>query len=109
MGVETVRQFVEKLPIVVAQQKLDIPDVTLQLLLSGKENGEWGLVVEKNNVNIQSGLVSNPRITISADSDVFLNLLNGTMDPFGAYMDGSVRISGDLGMVLSLAPLFKLN
>lgn len=44
-------------------------------------------------------------VTISADLDVFKDLMGGELDPTSAYMSGKLKIDGDMGMAMKLAQL----
>lgn len=109
MSFSTVAEFFEKLQNVVSTKGLNGLEAKVQLILTGDEQGEWGFDLEKDSVNILPGRLSHPQITITADSADYLKLVNGELDPINAYMSGVIRISGDLGMVMSLAPLFKIK
>ena len=42
-------------------------------------------------------------VTVSADQDVFQQLMAGSLDPTSAYMGGQLRIDGDMGLAMKLA------
>ena len=44
-------------------------------------------------------------VTISADADVFAEMMQGELDPTGAYMSGKLSIDGDMGLAMKLAQL----
>lgn len=44
-------------------------------------------------------------VTIGAAPDVFQDMLAGQIDPTGAYMSGKLRIDGDMGVAMKLAPM----
>lgn len=42
-------------------------------------------------------------VTIVADSDVFQEILAGSMNPTTAFMSGKLKIEGDMGMAMKLS------
>ena len=43
-------------------------------------------------------------VTLTADADVFQDILSGDLDPTGAFMSGRLKIDGDMGAAMRLAP-----
>lgn len=43
-------------------------------------------------------------VTMSADADTFKDILDGTLDPTSAFMSGRLKIDGDMGAAMRLAP-----
>lgn len=42
-------------------------------------------------------------VTLTADADTFEAMLNGDLDPAGAFMSGRLRIDGNMGLAMQLA------
>ena len=42
-------------------------------------------------------------VTLSASADVFQSIMEGTLDPTGAFMSGQLKIDGDMGAAMRLA------
>ncbi|MGB7240736.1 MAG: SCP2 sterol-binding domain-containing protein [Sulfitobacter sp.] len=42
-------------------------------------------------------------VTLSADADTFQSILSGDTNPTSAFMSGSLKIDGDMGMAMKLA------
>lgn len=43
-------------------------------------------------------------VTLSADADTFREILDGTLNPTSAFMSGRLKIDGDMGAAMRLAP-----
>lgn len=41
-------------------------------------------------------------VTLSADTETFKAILDGDLDPTGAFMQGKLRVDGDMGMAMKL-------
>jgi len=44
-------------------------------------------------------------VTLSATSDVFQNILDGTQNPMMAYMGGKLKIDGSMGRALKISEI----
>lgn len=42
-------------------------------------------------------------VTLSADADTFRAILDGDLDPTGAFMSGRLSVDGDMGLAMKLA------
>lgn len=43
-------------------------------------------------------------VTMTADADTFRSILGGDLDPTSAFMSGRLKIDGDMGAAMRLAP-----
>ncbi|MEL7151804.1 MAG: SCP2 sterol-binding domain-containing protein [Pseudomonadota bacterium] len=43
-------------------------------------------------------------VTMSADTDTFREILDGSLNPTTAFMSGRLKIDGDMGAAMRLAP-----
>ena len=43
-------------------------------------------------------------VTMSADADTFREILDGSLNPTSAFMSGRLKVDGDMGAAMRLAP-----
>ena len=43
-------------------------------------------------------------VTMTADSDTFQDMLDGSLNPTAAFMSGRLQVDGDMGAAMRLAP-----
>lgn len=43
-------------------------------------------------------------VTMTADADTFREVLDGTLNPTAAFMGGRLKVDGDMGAAMRLAP-----
>mgnify|MGYP001825261384 FL=1 len=43
-------------------------------------------------------------VTMTADAETFRDILDGSLDPTSAFMSGRLKIEGDMGAAMRLAP-----
>jgi putative sterol carrier protein len=63
---------------------------------------EGAILVDENGVRADDG---DADVTLSADPDVFQDILAGDLDPTAAFMTGRLKVEGDMGMAMRLGSL----
>jgi putative sterol carrier protein len=62
-------------------------------------------------IRIEGGAVTNEDLpadcTISVSKDDFLRLAQGKLDPTMAFMQGKLKVNGDMGVAMKLQPLLS--
>ena len=63
-------------------------------------DGEGALIIDSDGVRAGD---DDADVTLTADADTFQAILEGDMDPTGAFMSGKLSVDGDMGMAMKLA------
>lgn len=66
-------------------------------------NGEGSIVVDAAGARISDDETD---VTLSADADVFKDILEGNLGATGAFMSGRLSIDGNMGIAMQLASYF---
>ncbi len=82
-------------------------DALIQFHFSGAEAGDWIADLKGGQVTVSRGQHPAPQMTLSADSDDFLKLLAGELDPMQAFIQGRIKVAGDMSMALALVQIFN--
>jgi putative sterol carrier protein len=82
-------------------------DADIQMRLSGEQGGDWVVGIHNQTIAVTEGTVPNPRLTLSGDSDDVLRILSGQLDGMKAFMQGKIKVSGDMGLAMKLPGLFR--
>lgn len=69
---------------------------------------EGGVVVDGGSTPPTVAAGDDPAdVVLSADAETFQGLMNGDVEPMGAYMSGRLKISGDLTVAMKLSQILK--
>jgi multimeric flavodoxin WrbA/putative sterol carrier protein len=79
---------------------------TIQFEVSGRQNGNWFLAIENGRCTFNEGKVNSPTLTIGTPSEVWLAIANKELDGQQAFMEGTYKAHGDMGLLMRLKSLF---
>jgi putative sterol carrier protein len=82
-------------------------DKTIQFDFSGREAGTWTLVVNHGTVAYHEGAATNPGTTVTVDSDNWLAILKGTLNPMSAVLGGKLKLTGDMAVMMQFQTWFE--
>jgi putative sterol carrier protein len=84
-------------------------DATIQLKLTGLQAGEWYVTIKDAKCILTQGTAPAAKLTVTCDSGDFMKIFAGQMDGMQAFMQGKLRVAGDMSLALKLLNLFKLQ
>jgi putative sterol carrier protein len=50
-----------------------------------------------------------PRMTLTADSSDYIKIFTGELDGMQAFMQGKIKLAGDLNLAMKLMQMFKIR
>ena len=77
--------------------------------LSGREPGQWTVVVKDQTCRVMNGRTMEPSVTLSMDSDVWLAIARGEKSGRDAFMNGEYQVSGDMMFMMRFGKLFPVT
>ena len=105
----TIADLMTKMPAAFIPEKAQGLDVVLQFKFSGAESGDWYAVIKDGKCDVQKGAHASPKMTLSADSDDYIKLFTGQLDPMQAFMAGKLKLTGDLNLAMKMTQFFKMK
>jgi len=87
-----------------ARETTNIKDrtVCVQFHLTGDGGCDWYLVSEQGEGKRHEGAVENPDVTLTVSAADWKAIQNGTLDRSQAYLGGSLKVEGDLTLLMQL-------
>ncbi len=71
--------------------------------------GDWNAVIKDGKVDVARGTIPSPRMTLTADSDDYVKIFTGELDGMQAFMQGKIKLAGDLNLAMKLMQMFKIR
>jgi putative sterol carrier protein len=84
-------------------------NVTVQVDLQGEGGGNWVVTIVNQQCTVTQGTINNPTLKMSGDAQTVMDVFTGKQDGVRAYMQGKLRVSGDMSLAMRLTSLFKLS
>ena len=105
----SITEIMTKLPTAFVAEDSKGMAAVVHFKFTGAEAGEWNAVIRDGQCNVAQGIPrSRPTITVAADSGDFVRVVTGELDGMRAYMDGKLRLTGDLLLAPRLIKLFRV-
>ena len=84
-------------------------DTVVQFKFTGSQASDWHVIIKDQKCESIRGIHPSPKMTMTVDSDDYLKISNGELDPTVAFMKGKVKVAGDMGVALSMGKYFKFG
>jgi putative sterol carrier protein len=84
-------------------------DAIFQFVLTGDSGGTYWIKVAHQAAEVHEGQTENATMTITSSAEDYLALVNGDLNPMMAFMQGKVKVKGDMGLALKLQAIFGLG
>ncbi|MGD2178199.1 MAG: SCP2 sterol-binding domain-containing protein [Anaerolineae bacterium] len=81
-------------------------DATILFDISGEGGGQWTVTVKDGRVDVEDGSTGSASVTVEAVAQDLKALVNGELNPMAAFMQGRLKVKGDMSMVMQLQKLF---
>ncbi len=77
-----------------------------QFNLSGEGGGNWNVSVADGACNVAEGQARKADVTIAMAAPDFAKMIAGELQPVAAFMQGKIKLQGDMAMAMKLQELF---
>ena len=105
----TIETLMSKMPGAFIPEKAAGLDATIQFKFTGAEPGEWYAVVKDGKVEVAQGTHASPKMNLTADSADYVKIFTGEIDGMQAFMQGKLKLAGDLNLAMKLTQMFKIK
>lgn len=105
----TIADVIAHLPEAFMPEKAAGIDADIQFKLTGEQAGEWVVGIHNQQCVVTQGTTPKPRLTLSANTADALAVLSGKLDGMKAFMQGKLRLTGDMNLAMRFTTLFKMT
>jgi putative sterol carrier protein len=106
----TISDLMTKMPGAFVPEKAQGMDAVIQFRFTGSQAGDWYATIKDGKCETAQGSSTrNPTMTLTADSDDYIKLVTGELDPMQAFMQGKLKLQGDLNLAMKITQMFKLR
>jgi putative sterol carrier protein len=105
----TVHQLIENHPKAFRPEMAEGVDAVIQYVLTGEEGGNYIIKIKDNTCTWAEGTAESPKVTLTADAQDFKDVLLGHANGMQYFMQGRLKLAGDLNLAMKLTSFFKMN
>ena len=105
----TVADLMSKMPGAFMPEKAPGLDAAIQFKFTGAEAGDWYAEIKDGKCATAQGVHPSPKMTLSADSSDYTKIFTGELDGMAAFMQGKIKLTGDLNLAMKLTQMFKIR
>jgi putative sterol carrier protein len=105
----SIQSLMERMQKAFVPEKAAGYDVTVQVELKGEGGGNWVVAISNQVCTVTEGTIANPTLKMSGSAQTVMDVFTGKQEGVRAYMQGKLRVSGDMSLAMRLTNLFKLS
>lgn len=83
-------------------------EAIIQYRLTGEEGGDYIIDIKEGKCTVTEGIAENPTMTLTADGRDFGDVLLGKANGMQYFMQGKLKLAGDLNLAMKLTTFFKM-
>ena len=103
---ESVSELIDLYPEYFQPEEAEGVDGVVQLDLDGEEGGQYYLVIQNQELDVQEGVHEDPTVTIQTTADRWLKINRGEASPMTLMMTGRLKIEGSIPMATKFQSMF---
>ena len=109
MADPTISEFMSRMAAAFVPEKAVGVDAIIQLKLTGVQAAEWYVTIKDGKCMVTQRTAPAAKLTVTADSGDFIKIFTGQLDGMQAFMQGKLKLAGDMSLAMKLLGLFKVQ
>ncbi len=107
--VDSVAEVFAAMPQVFVPENAVGVNAVLQFDLSGNGGGQWNVTVADKQVKVADGAAASPTTILAMAASDYLSMINGETSPMNLFMQGKIKLTGDMQLALKMQSMFKMT
>jgi putative sterol carrier protein len=104
----TLQQIMEHMPEAFVPGSSAGVNAIIQFRFTGAEASDWAIAIQDDKCSVEPGINPKPKLTLTMDSQDYINLVTGKLNAMTAFMQGKIKLSGDIGLAMKFTNMFKV-
>src|SRR4030067_692760 len=105
----TIETLMSKMPGAFMPDKATGLDATIQFKFTGADPGEWYATIKDGKCEVSKGAHASPKMTLTADSSDYIKIFTGEIDGMKAFMEGKLKLAGDLNLAMKVHQMVQIK
>lgn len=105
----SIQDLMDKMPEAFDPEKAEGVDVVIQLHMTGDESGDWMAVIKDGVCTVEKGTADDPTLALTADGQDYIDVVMGKLDGMQAFMQGKLKLKGDMNLAMKMTNFFKMD
>ncbi len=105
----TIKAIFEEMPRRLSPPAAVGVDALIRFNLTGNAGGTYFLAIKDGQANVSSRSNGQPQLSISVSATDFVALISGQLNGQLAFLNGKLKMLGDMGLAMKLPSLFDVS
>jgi len=105
----TIQDLMDRLPKAFVPEKAAGVNASVLFHLTGEMGGDWVVTIKDQTCVVTQGRKDNTNLIFAAEAQDCLDIFTGKLDEMRAFMQGKLRLTGDMGLATKLAGFFDVQ
>ena len=105
----TIKDVMEAMPGAFLPDKAGELNVIIQFHMNGEQSGDWFATIKDGVCEITDGVYADPTIALTADGQDYIDMVTGKLDGMQAFMQGKLKLKGDMNLAMKMTNFFDLG
>ena len=105
----TIKEVMEAMPGAFLPDKAGDLNVTIQFRMGGEQSGDWYATIKDGVCKISEGESDDPTMALTADGQDYIDMVTGKLDGMQAFMQGKLKLKGDMNLAMKMTSFFDFG
>jgi len=107
MAEMTLPELMAAMPTAFVPEKAKGVDAVFQFSATGEGAGDWAVAIRNGTCTVTPGIAEKPTVTFRISANDLLGMLTGKLNGMSLFMQGRLKVQGDLGLASKFASFFS--